>query len=149
MILKKLISRYGWLNIEAALLNEYPGQQSCIALYEAVYHKLLLLPEAETDLQIELKPVLLTDTNEYVMDVYGKKWPPHITNADISLCYALDFTSWAEWLAMSVSLKTLQAFSETAIIAHCLYTMTRYSFDEADIYAERKRLAMALSAFDN
>lgn len=147
MTLKKLISHYGWLNIEAALLNEYPQLHHQLSFYEAVYHKLLLLPGAETDLQIELKPVLLKDKDTYYMDVYGKKQTPHVADAEICLYYALHFTPWAEWLAMPVSAKTLQTFSQTEIIAHCLHTMTIFSFDEADIHAECERLTTIISLY--
>jgi len=152
MTLKQLISRHGWLNIEAALRNEYPNEQNNLALYEAVYHKLLLLPEMETDLQIVLKYILQTDaTGEggSFVDVVGKKQTPHIADANLAIGYALNFTPWAEWLAMPVSPKTLQCFSETEIIAHCLWEMTFHSFDEDVISDEKAKLSVIVSEMDS
>jgi PHP family Zn ribbon phosphoesterase len=152
MTLKQLISRQGWLNIEAALRNEYPNEQNNLADYEAVYHKLLLLSETETDLQIVLKQIRQTDiTGEgrsYV-DVVGKKQTPHIADADLAIGYALNFTPWAEWLAMPVTSRTLQSFPESEIIAHCLWEMTFHSFDEDVISDEKVRLSLIVSEIDS
>jgi len=148
MTLKQLISRHGWLNIEAALLNEYPAEQKNKDAYEAVYHQLLLLPEAETDLQIVLQQIRQTEEDEPIgtyVDVVGKKQTPHIADADLAIGYALDFTPWAEWLAMPVYSKTLQCFPETEIIAHCLWEMTFHSFDENVIQDEKARLSLTVS----
>ncbi len=148
MTLKQLISRHGWLNIEAALWNEYPAEQKNRDAYEAVYHQLLLMSETETDLQIVLQQIRQTEednnTGSYV-DVVGKKQTPHIADAGLAIGYALDFTPWAEWLAMPVTFKTLQYFPEAEIIAHCLWEMTFHSFDENVIQDEKARLSATVS----
>jgi hypothetical protein len=152
MTLKQLISQQSWLNIEAALLNEYPNEQHNLSCYEAIYHQLLLLPEIDTDLQIVLRHIQEPDANgntvNYV-DVCGKKQTPHIADADLQLYYSLRFTTWAEWLAMPVSPKTLWYFAEAEIVAHCLREMTSHSFDENVIQDEKARLSVVVSDTDH
>lgn len=152
MTLKQLISRHGWLNIEAALINEYPNEQKHLADYEAVHNQLLLLPETETDLQIVLKRIRQPDADgepaDYV-DVVGKKQTPHIADAGLPIEYTLEFTPWNEWLAMPVASKTLHWFPEPEIIAHCLWEMTLHSFDESEIQDEKARLSIAVSEIDS
>ena len=148
MTLKQLIGRHSWLNIEAALCNEYPAERKNIDAYETVYHQLLLMPESGTDLQLVLQQIWQTEDNnhnESYVDVVGKKQTPHIADADLAIGYALDFTPWAEWLAMPVSSKTLQCFPEAEIIAHCLWEMTFHSFDENVIQDEKARLSVTVS----
>jgi hypothetical protein len=145
MTLKQLIGRYTWLNIEAALLQEYPARQAYLHQYESVYQTLLLLPEAATDLMICIEKVPGAHNEENgTIKVYGKRKTPHIAEAQLSLPYALHFTAWGEWLAMPVSLKCLHRFSETEIIAHCLCEMTRNGFDESTIQVAAHNLSAIL-----
>lgn len=141
MTLKQLISRYSWLNVEATLLNEYPDKLESISEYESVFQTLLLLPGSKTDLQICIERRQDEDSTEMSIEVTGSKQTPHITHAQLSIPYALNFTPWAEWLSMPVAPKTFQLFSETEIITYCLLEMTSNGFDEATIQMQAQHLS--------
>lgn len=152
MTLRQLISRYTWLNIKYALLHEYPGAQNHLPGYESVYHYLLLLPAADTDLQIELKRIPSTDVINSInhsVDVCGKRQTPHVADAEICIGYALDFTPWAQWLSMPVAAKTLQQFSETEIIAHCLKAIGFHGFDEATVQHKAQSMSSELDFLES
>jgi hypothetical protein len=146
MTLKQLISRNGWLNIEATLLNEYPHVQSDIASYEEVYQTLLLLPQANTDLQICLEQVKDEWEQGTAVEVTGRKKTPHIADAQLNLPYSLHFTPWAEWLGMPIAPKFFSIFSETEIVAHCLVEMTRNGFNEATIQEQAQDLCNVMDS---
>ena len=144
MTLRQLLIRYNWLNIEAALLQEYPVQKKHLAEYETVYQSLLLLEEMDTDLQIYLQARPGERSHREMIEVIGRKRTPHIAEVHLVLPYSLHFTPWAEWMAMPVSLRSLAQFSETEVIAHCLVEMTRKGFDETTIQAQAEHLCRVM-----
>lgn len=147
MTFKQLICRYAWPNIEASFLMEYPDWQARIASYESVYQSLLLSPEADTDLQICVEKKRDNAGNKYV-EVTGSKQTRHIADAQLNIPYTLHYTPWSEWLAMPVSAKSFQSFSETAIITHCLVEMTYAGFDEETIQAAAQKIDDTLETMD-
>jgi hypothetical protein len=47
--------------------------------------------------------------------------------------FGLDFKPWNEWLGMHLEPNSLEQFSHDEIVAHCLWEMTFYGFDQTTI----------------
>ena len=54
--------------------------------------------------------------------------------------WALDFTSWPEWLGMDITEKTLKEIPELAILASVLYEITYHGYSSGDLEEARKVL---------
>jgi hypothetical protein len=54
--------------------------------------------------------------------------------------FGLDFKPWNEWLGMNLEPNSLEQFSHEEIVAHCLWEMTFYSFDQTRIQAVLEKL---------
>jgi hypothetical protein len=148
MTFKQLLFQYGWLNIEATLLNEYPDRQTDLAEFQNVHQALLLLSGADTDLQICVERKADGPYNTFV-EVNGIKQTRHIADAQLTIPYSLHYTPWAEWLAMPISAKSFQQFSDTEIIAHCLVEMTYAGFDEETIHAAAEKLSSDIDSMED
>jgi hypothetical protein len=87
------------------------------------------------------------ENDDTYVDVHGKdgtthqeleefKWYSEQGKTDMAtreVKYALDFTPWEEWLGMQIDPSTLLEFSESEIIAHCLWEMTFHGFEQNKI----------------
>ena len=105
------------------MIELYPDQEENIGTYKDIYHKLRVMIQTDSDIQIILKEYF--DEGSYI-DVSGKK-------PDQNESLALEFIPWTEWLGMTINERTLESFNELEIIAHCLFEMTFVSFDEDEI----------------
>lgn len=145
MKLSQLIKTNNWLSVKLTLLQNYPDQKKSIEAYKNVYEKLALMEIGESDMIIELKQV--NDEEESYVEVSGKKE----TNdkKENSDSFALDFTLWKEWLAMSISNNALKEFNELEIIAHCLWEMTFMGYDEKIIQKELSSLKKSIEELEN
>ncbi len=47
--------------------------------------------------------------------------------------WALDFTPWAEWLALPIEADTEGRLSSAEIVAHCLWEMTWHGYEEEHV----------------
>ncbi len=118
--------------IEACLRRHYcnDGKEAddCdrfVSDHSQVYATLLKLhPEADdTVVHIDLKE---EEDGFEDFDVYGIK--PGAKDA-----WALELTRWELWLGMEVAPSTLQRFSSSEIVAHCLYEMSFCGYDQEEI----------------
>ena len=67
------------------------------------------------------------------VDVYGIK--PGFDDA-----WSLAFTRWERWLGMEIAPSTLQRFSPSEILAHCLYEMSFYGYNQEEIQGRLKEV---------
>ncbi|CAL67525.1 DUF6557 family protein [Christiangramia forsetii] len=131
MTLEQLVQSNSWLSISAILLELYSDEEKSLEGYEEVFEKLLMMAPEETDMTIEIKTVKDDFDGEEYVDVSGKY--KHPKNEAQSSSYAIEFTSWKEWLGMDICNESLKEFTELEILAHCLYEMTFAGFEEEEI----------------
>jgi len=135
----ELISNNSWQGLKLALLNLYPSEKKNIAAYEKVYNRLISMDCASmTDMMISVENVNDRIEGDYV-DVTGINTREGPLN-DHPAFYAIEFCSWKQWLGMEISPESLACFSQTEIIAHCLYKMTFMGFAEKRIHQEHYEL---------
>lgn len=137
MTLKDLLRKNSWLSIQKELYRCYPEEQLNNDGYETVFNKLQMMREQASDTIIVLTTV--TDETLYdrpYIDVSGRVCEK--SNGDgnenwASESYAIEFKPWEEWLGMRIDERTVREFSETQILAHCLYEMTFVGFNQDEI----------------
>ena len=132
MTLAEILNLAMWPEIEACLRRHYckDGKEgddcdTFVSDHSQVYATLLELhPEADdTVVHIDIKE----DEDGFEdFDVYGIK--PGAKDA-----LALELTRWELWLGMEVARSTLQRFSSSEIVAHCLYEMSFCGYDQEEI----------------
>jgi hypothetical protein len=149
----ELIQTTHWKNIKRALLEAYPDIDP--TGYTHVFAQLRTLEPIENTMQIRLKWIEpKNEGDERYVDVNGtdgmrlKDLEKSSTFAaaaqestdDPEVTYGLDFKPWNEWLGMNLEPDSLEQFSHEQIIAHCLWEMTFYSFDQTTIQAVLEKL---------
>lgn len=131
-----------WVNIKQTLLALYPDQSEMLDEYQNVFESLKILEPEESDMQIVLTDHAVDPTaennEEKWVEVSG--WTDSQDENGRPIGFALEFTAWKNWMGMKITSETLRHFSETEIMAHCLYEMTFTGFDEEKIQEERKAL---------
>ena len=63
--------------------------------------------------------------------------------------YGIEFTPWNRWLQMTISSETLNSYSSDEIIAHCIWEMTFFGWDETIIKKEIDKLVEQVTAIEN
>ena len=61
-----------------------------------------------------------------------------IGNQEVS--YGIEFADWKKWLGMGIDLGSISNYSETDIIAHCLWEMTFYGYTQEAIKEQSVQL---------
>ena len=164
MILKDIINKNSWSSTKTQFLKEYPQEEKNIEGYKSVYEKLCLLPLKKSDMRIVVDEIFHKDLNdEPYVDVTGKNGTlqkeledfkyfneqenSEVANSEVS--YALEYSPWAEWLGMEIDPDSANKYSELEIIAHCLYEMTFFGFDEESIKKQCDELKRSADEIDN
>jgi hypothetical protein len=62
--------------------------------------------------------------------------------------YAIELEPWSAWLGMKIDPDTLAKYSESEIVAHCLWEMTCFGFEETAIGAQRDELQRRVDEID-
>jgi hypothetical protein len=162
MKLLELLQKTSWNNVKQCLLEVYPDSDS--SLYEKHFLQLRYLKPQLTKMRIVLEVVTAkNEDDETYVDVYGQdgtkhqeledfKWYSEQARTEIGtqeVKYALDFTSWEEWLEMVIEPNTLLEFSDAQVIAHCLWEMTFHGFEQHKIQTQIEELRFQSEAFKN
>lgn len=128
MTFKDLVLRVDRDNVLKELIKEYPDQIGCLATYLDILEKLKVTESVFTEDMILLiypeEDCVAIGQNTASVVGYCKK------DKEV---YAIDFTAWDEWLGFEVCIESLDFYGEDLFVAHCLYEMTFYSFDEEEI----------------
>lgn len=147
MTLKQLISKHHWVSVSLILKELYPEQQADLDGYEKVFNQLSCMNSETSELCIQVTNVVDDFDGEEYVSVSGIYENPQSEEEEIS--YAIEFVSWKEWLGMKISKDSLNTFSELEIIAHALFEMTFFGFDEEDIQKEMKSITDVVEEFKN
>ena len=164
MTFKDLLNRHPWAAVKYRLMELYPGEAYRVDAYAEVYDTLVSLSPCATDMRIVLEEACQPESDEkpYV-DVsgcnstlrkeqeefarYGGDPDSEIANSEVS--YGIEFTPWEEWLGMTIEPASLEAFDEAAILAHCLWEMTFFGFDQGVIQAQLRELQKTVDELKN
>lgn len=148
MKFKDLIDKYKWDDVYSTFMQLYLDQEKNIEGYKRVFEELRTLEPVETKMCIVIEDVFDEYDKEYCAHVSGKDGtlnkecdPEHFKDDEVGnqeVLYAIEFTDWAEWLAMEIEQESLSKYSELDIIGHCLWEMTFYGFTQEKI---KKQLA--------
>ena len=148
MKFKDLIDKYKWDDVYSTFMQLYPVKEKNIEGYKRVFEELRTTEPAETKMCIVIEDVFDEYDKEYYAHVSGKDGslnkesdPEHFKDDEVGnqeVLYAIEFTDWAEWLAMEIEQESLSKYSELDIIGHCLWEMTFYGFIQEKI---KKQLA--------
>jgi len=148
MKFKDLIDKYKWDDVYSTFIQLYPDQEKNIEGYKRVFEELRTLKPVETKMCIVIEDVFDEYDKEYYAHVSGKDGtlnkksdPERFKDDEVGnqeVLYAIEFTDWAEWLAMEIEQESLSKYSELDIIGHCLWEMTFYGFTQEKI---KKQLA--------
>lgn len=120
--------------------------------YESVYNLLRITPAADSaDMEIVVQLVSGGQAGgEPYVDVSGRVCNSRNYSGEPDCdSYAIEFKPWEQWLGMEIDPVAFELFSETEILAHCLYEMTFVGFDEDEIqkrYQEINSLADEIKA---
>ena len=131
MTFAEILNLAMWPEIETCLRRHYCKEgmevdcDAFVSDHSQVYATLLELPSEADDtvVHIELKE---EEDGVEDMDVYGIK--PSSKDA-----WALELTRWELWLGMEIAPSTLQRYSLSEIVAHCLYEMSFCGYDQREI----------------
>jgi len=148
MTLKEIIKKNNWLSVELTFLNLYPDQGKNIEAYHEIFQKLREMTPKESKLQISLEQCFEDETNEESY-VHVSGLEPNPDNSNEIESFGIEFVPWSEWLGMSIHQKTLKEFNELEIIAHCLYEMTFYGYDEETIQGEIAEMEKSMDEYKN
>jgi len=153
-ILKELIDEVSFPEVWDYLAKEdkYIAEEEDPNHYRSVFEKLERMhPVLRDDLMIEI-------TEEKQDCRWWKKegeptlagWDVRGINDEGERC-ALDFVCWNEWLGFGIEEKILNSLKPHEIVAHCLYEMTYYGWDEQQIervYEELEEISQANSFYE-
>ena len=131
MKLVDLIKTNNWLSVKYTLLSLYPDQQVCIDAYEKIFSVLQKMDAQYCGMRIVLRDFDGDLYNKAFTDVSGQN--EQDGDEDNATNYAIEFTSWPEWLGMNISENSLKEYNELEIISHCLYEMTFVGYNEEEI----------------
>ena len=128
MKLNQLIHENLWESMKNSLLNLYPGYSQNISAFQDVYKNLLELKPNESDFVISIDFEIAEDIAENWHHVHAYK--KHDINKQF---YGLSIDKWENWLGMDIDEITYTNYSQTDIIAHCIWEMTFWGFDQQTI----------------
>jgi hypothetical protein len=159
MKLRELIDKNEWINVEKSLLEAYPDDDVSPKAYEDVYKILSSMPPGETDMRICIEESFNEASDVSVFgkdgtlnrDIKGFKYLSKSEDteyANSEACYGIDLVPWEIWIGMDIDPPALEKYSETEIIAHCLWEMTFASFDPDEIREEAEELRESVMEFD-
>jgi len=150
MKFKDLIDKYKWDGVYSTFMQLYLDQEKNIEGYKRVFEELRTLEPVETKMCIVIEDVFDEYDKEYCAHVSGKDGtlnkesdPEHFKEDEVGnqeVLYAIEFTDWAEWLAMEIEQEYLSKYSELDIIGHCLWEMTFYGFTQEKIKKQSAQL---------
>lgn len=135
-----LVKQCEWEGVWLSLESEYPSLSKGESVYRDLFHDLIAMEPVDSSLAI---------TVEWVED--GEDSFHHVSALDDSesaACdserYSIALTEWAEWLGMDVAQSTLEAYTTSQIVAHCLWEMTWFGANLEAVRAARKQIRESL-----
>jgi hypothetical protein len=140
----ELVCKYTWDEICTNFIRLYPNDQKNIAGFKMVFEQLrTLLTQSESNMRIILEEVFDEFENGWYTCVSGKDGTlkreenpeifkdDEVGNQEVS--YGIEFEAWEKWLGMDIDPGSISNYSETDVIAHCLWEMTFYGYTQETI----------------
>ena len=161
MNLKQLLANHDREEVLARLFSLYPNQAESAEGYIYVLNSLDTIDPVDSKMVLHVQHCTDSPLDEFD-DVYGadgaknnesEDWPQFAVGlneeetarltefGEKEVTWALDFRPWNEFLGMEIGQETIDGYAETDIIAHCLYEMTFYGYDQESrdqIFAKTK-----------
>lgn len=121
--LGELVHAYAWVEVEDDFERIYPGDPGWTMQHARVFSKLRALRPRLSQMEIVIDDVE-DEGGEAWIDVSGRTGDELV---------AIEFVDWAEWLGMVVDGETSRRYTPTEILAHCVWEMSFFGFDEDTI----------------
>lgn len=124
MIFKELINSVNYDDVWQVLDKEYEHEDSAYEAYKSVLEELKLLEPEPCEPPITLVVARIEEylkAGEFIFTVFG------IIKGDENH-YALEMTSWNEWLNFNVLDKSVEVYRAADVVAHALYEMTFFGY---------------------
>lgn len=131
MTFKEILETVAFEDVWKAMVNEYPWQDGAFDAYLKVFNQLNELIPEPNDEGFRLAVVRFEDESEpgtFIYDVFGIKLGDKER-------YGLNFSPWREWLSFEVVDKCVETYGAVAVVAHCLYELTFFGYEAADVEA--------------
>ncbi|MCD4708793.1 MAG: hypothetical protein K8S62_13755 [Candidatus Sabulitectum sp.] len=162
MNLKELVGRADWCDVRDCLVSAYPDCDNNLEGFEMVFLNLSSLIPCKTDMRLFIEETEGIDDKSCV-DIRGRDGtlnrdlpdfkytgkPDHVEYADSEAIYGLDFVPWEKWLDMEIDTRSLKNYTESEILAHCIWEMTFYGFDQTHIREQKAELYRRVEELDN
>ena len=133
IVLKESVDSISWTELQAVIIKDYPGQESNLEGYKKVFEILKKLTSIVSETVMCLEHVEKDAIiDEPYVNVFGIK-PNEAKENKFSTSYSLSFSRWEEWIGMKIEEQSMKEFSQAEIVAHCLFDMTYYGFDQDSI----------------
>jgi len=164
MNLKELVCSTIWCDVKASLINGYPDAKRSIEGYELLFSTLSSLIPQKTNMRIFIERVFRDGIDEQpFVEVSGKNGtlnrnlsdfqhlgkPQDSEYANSEASFALEMVPWEEWLDMEIDPASQQDYSGSEILAHCLWEMTFFGFDQTTIRNQKEELSRRVKELDN
>lgn len=121
--LGELVHAYTWGDVEADFERLYPGDPDWVTQHGRVFSTLRTLRARLSAMEIVIDDVE-DEGGEAWIDVSGRNGEELV---------AIEFVDWAEWLGMLIDGDTSRRYTPTEILAHCVWEMSFFGFDEETI----------------
>jgi hypothetical protein len=121
--LGELVHAYAWADVQGDFERMYPGDPGWTVQHARVFSKLRALRPRLSQMEIVIDDAQ-NEGGEAWIDVSGRKGDELV---------AIEFVDWAEWLGMVVDHETSHRYTPTEILAHCVWEMSFFGFDEDTI----------------
>lgn len=136
-----MVKQTNWEHVWHSLETEYPSLSKGESVYRNLFNALIAMVPVDSSLSIIV---------EWVDD--GEDSFHHVSALDASESdtaeserYSIGLTEWEEWLGMRVTQSTIDAYSASQIVAHCLWEMTWYGADLEAIRSARQQIRESLN----
>jgi len=148
MKLGDLIKNSSWLSVEIVFSRLFPDQITYLDDYRTVYDELKVLRPIDSSISIITETVIDEFDNEEYVSVSGyDSSKTSELKEEITESLALEFTSWSEWLGMTIDNDSIKHFSSYEIICYCLHEMTFMGFNQKEIENEWQKIKKAEQEF--
>lgn len=129
MLLKSLLEEVNYSDVESSLLALFPDDTKNIknGKYKTIFYTLKQLHIIRTKIEV----ILSEDLNNSNI---CSNFEYHVTGKTAANKYLfIQSNSWSEWLGMNISSFLKGKFSNSEIVAICLYNLSYFGYSEEEI----------------
>jgi hypothetical protein len=129
MLFKELINSVSYDYVWMVLVKEYKLEDDAYEAYKSVLEELKIIKPKTCNPPITVVVAKTEDcfeADEFIFDVFG------IIQGDENH-YALEMTSWCEWLNFNVLSKSIEVYGAADVVAHALYEMTFFGYSSKTV----------------